>query len=162
MSSFLRKHRPFKQGGVRGNCAAGSPKKDSGTGGWGTRRFLTLPPSKVFSTSSAISCMNFLTQTAKKDYETYLEIREDLQEPLRTAGLELETVKELYLSKLVYLETIRVACFTQMNRHKDSFFCQDDYQYILNAHNKTRRHLKEVVLLTLNQSLSQASKLQTN
>ena len=88
------------------------------------------------------------------DYETYREIMEDLLKPIASDGIESETLKRLYESKMVYLENLRVKCFKEVNREKNSYFTQEDYRLIVRAGVETRKHLREVVLVAIQNRLS--------
>lgn len=88
------------------------------------------------------------------DYETYHEIMGDLLSPIRSDGLDPETLKRLYESKLVYLENLRSKCFFAMNvRPAQGYFTLEDYQVILKAIVQTRLHLRDLILLALTCSL---------
>ena len=71
---------------------------------------------------------------------------DQLLEPINAEGLDLETLKKLYESKLVYLQNLRVKCFCEMNSSKPGFFSMRDYALIISALKETRLHLKELVL----------------
>ncbi len=88
------------------------------------------------------------------DYHTYLEVMEDLLKPIDGSGLDLETLRRLYESKLVYLENLRVKCFQEINKNIESDFKQDDYQLILTAIFETKRNIKRLVVLTINTNLA--------
>ena len=88
------------------------------------------------------------------DYETYREIMEDLLKPIAGEGLDVDTLKRLYESKLVYLENLRVKCFRELNGTRKSHFSHDDYRLIVRAGSETRKELREVVLTAINVRLS--------
>ena len=88
------------------------------------------------------------------DYSTYREIMDELLRPIQAEGLDFDTLKRLYESKLVYLENLRVKCFMEMNGKKPgAHFSMSDYQIILSAILETHGHLKQMILLALNGSL---------
>ena len=88
------------------------------------------------------------------DYETYLEIMDDLLSPIRSDGLDPDTLKRLYESKLVYLENLRVKCFMEMNHPEGkAFFTVHDYEIILKAIRQTHCHLHDLVVLAVSCSL---------
>lgn len=88
------------------------------------------------------------------DYETYTEIMEDLMKPIAAEGLDQETLKRLYESKMVYLENLRIKCFKEVNAGKSSHFRQQDYNLIVRAGVETRKQLREVVLSAIQTRLS--------
>lgn len=92
--------------------------------------------------------------TASTDYETYLEIMEDLMKPIVGEGIDPETLKRLYESKMVYLENLRVKCFKEVNGGKASHFKTQDYHLIVRAGVETRRQLREVVLAAIQSKLN--------
>lgn len=88
------------------------------------------------------------------DYETYNEIMDELLSPIQSDGLDFETLKQLYESKLVYLENLRVKCFLEMNlQESQGFFTTEDYKIILKAITQTHNYLHDLVLLALSCSL---------
>jgi hypothetical protein len=87
------------------------------------------------------------------DYDTYREIMNDLLKPISSDGLDDDTVKRLYESKIVYLENLRVKCFRDMNSAKETHFTREDYQLILEALKQARGHLRGVVLCVINSRL---------
>lgn len=92
------------------------------------------------------------------DYETYREIMHDLVHPIQGEGLDLETLKQLYSSKLVYLENLRAKCFAEINSKKNpGYFSMDDYSLILRAIQQTRGHLRTLILEAVCTSLRKAS-----
>ncbi len=87
------------------------------------------------------------------DYETYKEIMGDLLGPIQAVGLDADTLKRLYESKLVYLENLRIKCFYEINKNNESHFSVDDYQLIIQAVSETNKHLREIVLLAISDNL---------
>lgn len=87
------------------------------------------------------------------DYETYREIMGELLRPIEASGLDVETLKRLYESKLVYLENLRVRCFVELNGPNPGHFKMDDYRLILEAVNQTNKHLRDLILLAINSNL---------
>jgi hypothetical protein len=79
------------------------------------------------------------------DYQTYREIMGELMQPIHSEGLDLDTLKRLYDSKLVYLESLRTKCFREMNTVKDSPFKSEDLALILQAIGQTKEHIGGVV-----------------
>ena len=90
---------------------------------------------------------------AQTDYETYREIMNDLLKPISSDGLDDDTVKRLYESKIVYLENLRVKCFRDMNAGHETHFKKEDYALILDALKQARNHLRGVVLGVINTRL---------
>ncbi len=88
------------------------------------------------------------------DYETYKEIMSDLLRPISGAGLDDDTLRRLYESKLVYLDNLRQKCFVEINSTKPSHFNTEDHALIIGAIKQTRLHLKEVILFTIMNNLS--------
>lgn len=95
-----------------------------------------------------------MSKKPSTDYETYREIMEDLLKPIAGDGIDPETLKRLYESKMVYLENLRVKCFKEVNREKNSHFTQEDYKLIVRAGMETRQHLRQVVLVAIQARLS--------
>lgn len=95
-----------------------------------------------------------LRKTSPTDYETYQEIMGELLSPISAEGLDPDTLKRLYESKLVYLENLRVKCFWEVNSGKNSFFTLDDYNLILKAIQETRRHLRDLILVVITNNLA--------
>jgi hypothetical protein len=87
------------------------------------------------------------------DYDTYREIMNDLLKPISSDGLDDDTLKRLYESKIVYLENLRVKCFRDMNGAKETHFTKEDYKLILEAVKQAREHLRGVVLGVINNRL---------
>ncbi len=83
------------------------------------------------------------------DYDTYREIMGELLRPIEAHGLDVDTLKRLYESKLVYLENLRVKAFVDVNKNKSGYFTMADYQLILSALAETNRHLRDLVLLAI-------------
>lgn len=92
---------------------------------------------------------------AATDYETYREIMDELLRPILAEGLDGETLKNLYESKAVYLENLRVKCFTELNHKKNSHFTWHDYELILQAIRETRHHVRALILTSLRGTLAQ-------
>jgi hypothetical protein len=78
---------------------------------------------------------------------------DDLLKPIAADGLDLDTLKRLYESKLVYLENLRVKCFKDMNFGKETHFTTQDYKIIVEAASQTRDHLRGIVLGAINSRL---------
>jgi hypothetical protein len=91
------------------------------------------------------------------DYETYREIMGELLRPIDAHGLDVDTLKRLYESKLVYLENLRVQCFVELNGGKGGHFTMDDYRLILQALAETNRHLRDLILVAINTNLKKRS-----
>ena len=87
------------------------------------------------------------------DYETYREIMGELLRPIEVEGLDVDMMKRLYESKLVYLENLRIKCFCELNGDCDSPFTIADYGLIIKAIAETNRHLRELILLAINTNL---------
>lgn len=87
------------------------------------------------------------------DYETYREIMGELLRPIDGRGLDVDTLKRLHESKLVYLENLRVKCFYELNAGKGGHFTMDDYNLILQAFGETNRQLRELILLAISSNL---------
>ena len=80
------------------------------------------------------------------DYVTYRQVAQELPLPICDAGLDSETVKKLYESKWVYLESLRSRCFIEMNRRdRRSLFSLEDYRLIVDAQKKTVFHMRELI-----------------
>jgi hypothetical protein len=94
-----------------------------------------------------------MTKKPQTDYETYREIMDDLLKPIVSDGLDVDTVKRLYESKMVYLENLRVKCFKDINSGKATHFTQNDYRLIVEAAVQTRTYLRSVVLGAINTRL---------
>lgn len=91
------------------------------------------------------------------DYETYREIMGELLRPIEAQGLDLDTLKRLYESKLVYLENLRVKCFFEINSKGVGHFTMEDYQLILQALRETQRHVKNLILAVITSRLQKHS-----
>lgn len=91
---------------------------------------------------------------AYADYETYLEVMEDLLTPIDGAGLDTETLKRLYESKHVYLENLRVKCFVALNAKDSGGFEEEDYELILSALKRTKKHIKDLIIATLSETMT--------
>jgi hypothetical protein len=87
------------------------------------------------------------------DYETYREIMGELLRPIEAQGLDTDTLKRLYESKMVYLENLRVNAFVELNSDRGGHFTMDDYTLILTALAETQRHLRDLILLAINTNL---------
>lgn len=88
------------------------------------------------------------------DYATYREIMGDLMQPISAEGLDLDTLRRLYESKVVYLENLRIKCFKEMNSGRDSHFTADDHALIIKASAEAVRQLRQVVLLAITDNLA--------
>ena len=88
------------------------------------------------------------------DYQTYREIMSELSTPIHADGLDVDTLKRLYDSKLVYLENLRTKCFREMNTVKGSPFTSDDLQVIIGAISQTKEHIAELVRHAVHTSLA--------
>ena len=93
-----------------------------------------------------------MRQDRSTDYETYREIMGELLRPIESHDLDVDTLKRLYESKLVYLENLRVKCFIEVNGGKGPF-TMDDYRLILRALEETNRHLRDLVLAAITVNL---------
>jgi hypothetical protein len=87
------------------------------------------------------------------DFATYREIMGELLRPIEAHGLDAETLKRLYESKLVYLDNLRVRCFIELNSGRAGHFTMQDYQLILQAIGETNRHLRDLILLVITSNL---------
>lgn len=87
------------------------------------------------------------------DYDTYREIMGELLRPIEAQGLDVDTLKRLYESKLVYLENLRVKCFVEVNSPDGGHFTMDDYRLILRAAQETKKHLRDLILVTITTKL---------
>ncbi len=95
-----------------------------------------------------------MSKKSSTDYETYKEIMEDLMKPIIGEGIDPETLKRLYESKMVYLENLRIKCFREVNSNKSSHFTKDDYNLIVRAGVETRKQLRDVVMSAIQVKLS--------
>lgn len=91
------------------------------------------------------------------DYETYKEIMGDLLRPIEGKGLDIDTLRRLYESKLVYLENLRIKCFLEINGGGAGYFTIEDYQLILKAVGETNAHLRTVMLGEITSNLARRS-----
>lgn len=91
------------------------------------------------------------------DYETYREIMGELMRPIASTGLDLDTLKRLYQSKLVYLENLRSKCFVEINCGRVTHFTMHDYELIVSALSETNRHVRELILLAMTTQLGKRS-----
>jgi hypothetical protein len=94
-----------------------------------------------------------MSKKSQTDYETYREIMNDLLKPIAADGLDTDTLKRLYESKMVYLENLRVKCFREMNSGRTTHFNRDDYRIIVEASVMTREHLRGVVISAITDRL---------
>lgn len=83
------------------------------------------------------------------DYATYREIMGELMRPITGEGLDTDTLKRLYESKLVYLEHLRVKCFFQLNSKLEGPFTGDDYALIVQALGETRKQVRDLMLIAI-------------
>jgi hypothetical protein len=88
------------------------------------------------------------------DYQTYHEIMDELLRPITAEGLDSDTLKRLYESKLVYLENLRTKCFVELNGEKPGRFSMEDYKLILEARRETQRHLRDLILVAMAENLA--------
>lgn len=96
--------------------------------------------------------MQFDTST---DYATYKGIMEELLQPIVANGLDHDTLKRLYESKLVYLENLRIKCFHDINSNKViAYFSTDDYAIILKALEQTKAHVRDLIILAVKHALA--------
>ena len=94
--------------------------------------------------------------SVKLDYDTYIEISEDLLNPIVGEGLDLDTLKRLYMSKLVYLNNLRKQCFMDINK-LNSTFSSSDLAHITGAIQFTNTHIRELVLKSVKDALQRVS-----
>ena len=95
-----------------------------------------------------------MAEIGATDYETYQEIMDELIKPINHTGLDGDTLRRLYESKAVYLESLRVKCFCEMNADDQSCFSWADYQLILKAIAENRRHINRLLLHSFQHGLS--------
>lgn len=88
------------------------------------------------------------------DYQTYREIMDELVKPIIGEDLDPETLKNLYESKAVYLENLRLRCFSELNQGRATHFTWDDYRLILKAKDQTKSHVRQLILLVLRDKLA--------
>jgi hypothetical protein len=79
---------------------------------------------------------------------------DELLRPIDGEGLDIETLKRLYESKLVYLENLRIRCFVEMNQEKPGLFKLSDYNIVLVAISRTTKHLQDLVVLAVTSGLA--------
>lgn len=85
-------------------------------------------------------------------YKLYSEIKQELHCPIPKQDRTWEDLRDLYESKLSYLERLRVVCFEDMNSQTADFSIQD-YQHILQAIQFTKEHLASLVRLAIMETL---------
>jgi len=95
-----------------------------------------------------------MSSSPSTDYETYKQVMDELMRPIAADGLDDDTLKRLYESKLVYLENLREKCFWEINTDEHAHFTSNDHALILSAISQTRRQLTEVIRLTIVNNLS--------
>jgi len=95
-----------------------------------------------------------MSNSPSTDYETYKQVMDELMRPIAADGLDDDTLKRLYESKLVYLENLREKCFWEINTDTGAHFTSNDHELILSAISQTRRQLTEVIRLTIVHNLS--------
>lgn len=88
------------------------------------------------------------------DYETYRAIMDELLSPIDGESLELDTLKRLYESKLVYLDSLRTKCFLDMNNNRSGFFQMEDYELILKSISNTKSHIRKLVISAVSSGLA--------
>lgn len=86
------------------------------------------------------------------DFETYQEISADLLNPIVANGLDNDTLKRLYISKLVYLKNLRRQCFVDVNT-KTPVFSTEDLNLITEAIGRTDEHLRYLILSAVSNAL---------
>lgn len=91
------------------------------------------------------------------DYETYKEIEEDLLRPILGDGLDHETLRKLYQSKLVYLCNLREKCFRDINAGSTPIFTPNDLEHIVKAISLTQNHIRTLILTAMQESLARRS-----
>jgi hypothetical protein len=94
--------------------------------------------------------------SVKLDYDTYIEVSEDLLNPIVGEGLDVDTLKRLYLSKLVYLKNLRRQCFFDINK-TSATFSSTDLAHITGAIKYTNSHLRELILKSVREALDNIS-----
>ena len=95
-----------------------------------------------------------MSRSSVIDYETYCEIMSDLMSPIDDSGLDKETLKCLYESKLIYLENLRMKCFHEINSHRQGPFSSQDLSLIISALEQTKEHLRDLVIVSLSHAIS--------
>jgi hypothetical protein len=88
------------------------------------------------------------------DYETFKEIEADLLRPIVGDGLDYDTLRKLYESKLVYLSNLRAKCFLDMNQNSSPVFQPDDLAVIVKALSLTNGHIRDLFLTAIQESLA--------
>jgi len=78
------------------------------------------------------------------DYEMYSQIKWELHRPIQDDGLEADTLRRLYESKIDYLERLRAQCFLAMNQNSPTAFTMQDYHYILIALETTKEQVRDI------------------
>ncbi len=87
------------------------------------------------------------------DYETFKEIEPELLRPILGDGLDYETLRKLYESKIVYLSHLRTRCFVEINQSETPDFKPEDLATIVRALALTRGHVRSLVLTAMQESL---------
>jgi len=95
-----------------------------------------------------------MTNITGTDYETYKEIMDELRNPIVANGLEPDILVRLHESKIIYLENLRVRCFKEINIQSEAHFSWEDYNYIVLALEECRAMTKNLVILSVNNYLS--------
>lgn len=95
-----------------------------------------------------------MSKKPSTDFETYKEIMDDLLKPISPDGLDYDTLKRLYESKMVYLENLRIKCFREVNMNKNTHFRHQDYELIVRAAVETKAQLRSVVISAISDRLS--------
>ncbi|MEI8025713.1 MAG: hypothetical protein WCI18_05115 [Pseudomonadota bacterium] len=88
------------------------------------------------------------------DYETFKEIEPELLRPILGDGLDYETLRKLYESKIVYLSHLRSRCFKEINQNMSPDFKPDDLATIVRALTLTQEHVRLLVLTAMQESLA--------
>ena len=122
----------------------------------GSHRCIGCEEIRDFScwSESRLSGFALNAKTPNTDFETYREIMGELLRPIAGEGLDADTLKRLYESKLVYLENLRLKCFRAINSPTSGHFSTDDYSLIVQAISDTRGHLRHAMLLAISGSLA--------
>lgn len=94
-----------------------------------------------------------MSRISVTDYETYCEIMSDLLSPIDDSGLDKDTLKCLYESKLIYLENLRQKCFYEINSLRRGPFSSEDLSLIFRALEQTKQHLRDLILLSMSQAI---------
>ena len=95
--------------------------------------------------------MNHFSST---EYSIYQEILDDLLKPIIHDGLDDETLRRLYESKLVYLQNLRTKCFREVNAARTGTFTSNDFRLIIEALELTRTHLSVHTKQTIHKNLN--------